>query len=165
MLPTVALVARRIDELRQAITQGGPREAMIRALLYVRMPEGVVDERGFNLLRRMREEAGKGLSLAAFKKVVREQFFMLLLDERRAIEAIPAMLAKDPHLAARMAGKLRQLIDVVGLRNSEAKVRFAEVEAFFEHGVIRQGTTGEPEKKQLETVRSARSHEAGSSKH
>ena len=65
-----ALVARRIDELRQAITQGGPREAMIRALLYVRMPDGAVDERGFNLLRRMREETGRGLTLSAFKKVV-----------------------------------------------------------------------------------------------
>ena len=62
----------------------------MRALLYIRMPEGVVDERGFNLLRRMREETGKGLTLAAFKKLVREQFFMLLLDERRAVEAIPA---------------------------------------------------------------------------
>ena len=95
----LALVAKRIDELKQAIPQGGPREAVIRALLYVRMPEGVVDERGFNLLRRMREEAGKGLTLAAFKKVLREQFFMLLLDERRAVEAIPAMLAKDPPFA------------------------------------------------------------------
>ena len=161
----LTFVAKRIDELKQAIPQGGPREAVIRALLYVRMPEGVVDERGFNLLRRMREEAGKGLTLATFKKVLREQFFMLLLDERRAIEAIPAMLAKDPALANRMAGKLRQLIDVVGLRNSEAKVRFAEVEAFFKRGVISEGPTGEPEKKQLETVRSARSHAAGSSKH
>ena len=161
----LALVAKRIDELKQAIPQGGPREAVIRALLYVRMPEGVVDERGFNLLRRMREEAGKGLTLATFKKVLREQFFMLLLDERRAIEAIPAMLAKDPPFADRMAGKLRQLIDVVGLRNSEAKVRFAEVEAFFKRSVISEGPTGEPEKKQLETVRSARSHAAGSSKH
>ncbi len=89
---------------------------MLRALLYIRMPEGVVDERGFNLLRRMREEAGKGLTLAAFKKLVREQFFMLLLDERRAVEAIPAMLARDPELASRMTGNLRQLIDVVGLQ-------------------------------------------------
>jgi hypothetical protein len=113
----------------------------------------------------MREEAGKGLTLATFKKVLREQFFMLLLDERRAIEAIPAMLAKDPPFADRMAGKLRQLIDVIGLRNSEAKVRFAEVEAFFKRSVISEGPTGEPEKKQLETVRSARSHAVGSSKH
>ena len=40
------------------------------------------------------------MTLAAFKKVVREQFFMLLLDERRAVEAIPAMLDRDPELAA-----------------------------------------------------------------
>ena len=87
---TCALVAQRIEELKDGIAKGGPREAVLRALLYIRMPEGVVDERGFNLLRRMREEAGKGLTLAAFKKLVREQFFMLLLDERRAVEAIPA---------------------------------------------------------------------------
>ena len=93
---------------------GGPREAAIRALLYVRMPEGVVDERGFNLLRRMREEAGGDLTLAEFKKLLREQFFMLTLDERRAVEAIPAMLAKDPDLASTLAGKLRRLIAVVG---------------------------------------------------
>ena len=78
MEPSIlALVARRIDELKHAIPQGGPREATIRALLYVRMPEGVVDERGFNLLRRMRQEAGGDLTLSEFKKLLREQFFML----------------------------------------------------------------------------------------
>ena len=87
----LALVARRIEELQAtAYREGGPREAAIRALLYIRMPEGAVDERGFNLLRRMREEAGRGLTLGEFKRLVREQFFMLLLDERRAVEAIPA---------------------------------------------------------------------------
>ena len=116
-----AFVARRIEELKRGITEGGPREAVIRALLYIRMPEGVVDERGFNLLRNMREETGKGLTLAAFKKLLREQFFMLLLDERRAIEAIPAMLAKDPHLAARMAAKLHQVIEVVGSEAARQK--------------------------------------------
>ena len=49
-------------------TKGGPREAALRALLYIRMPEGVVDERGFNLLRRMREEAGAGLTLARLQE-------------------------------------------------------------------------------------------------
>ena len=136
---------------------------MIRALLYIlRMPEGVADERGFNLLRHMREETGKGLTLAAFKKLLREQFFMLLLDERGAIEAIPAMLAKDSHLAARMAGKLRQVIDVVGLTSGEAKTRLANVEALFARGGVRERQIAEPGKKQLETVRSARSHAAGS---
>ena len=40
--------------------------------------DGVFDERGFNIMRRMREEAGSGMSLGEFKRVVREQFFMLL---------------------------------------------------------------------------------------
>lgn len=85
----LAFVAKRIDELKQAIPEGGPREAVIRALLYVRMPEGAIDERGFNLLRRMRRETAGDLRLSEFKKLLREQFFMLLLDEHRAIEAAP----------------------------------------------------------------------------
>ena len=104
----LALVAQRINELKAAIPEGGPREAAIRALLYLHQPDGVFDERGFNLLRRMREEAGSGMSLGEFKRVVREQFFMLLVDEQRAVEAIPAMLAKEPALAARMRATLRQ---------------------------------------------------------
>ena len=156
----LALVAQRIDELRANISQGGPREAVLRALLYIRMPEGVVDERSFNLLRRMREEAGKGLTLAAFKKLVREQFFMLLLDERRAVEAIPAMLARDPDLASRMTGKLRQVIDVVGLSSKVSKARLAEIEALFESSGRLEVAEAD-----LGTVRSVRSHAARSPKH
>ena len=33
---------------------------------------------------------------------------MLLLDERRAVDAIPAMLDKDPDLASRMASNLQR---------------------------------------------------------
>ena len=124
----LALVAQRIKELKAAIPEGGPREAAIRALLYVARPDGGFDERGFNLLRRMREEAGSGVTLAEFKRIVREQFFMLLVDERRAVEAIPAMLAKDPALAERMRAMLRRLIETIGLRSDEAKSRLAELE-------------------------------------
>ena len=126
------LVAQRIDELKRAIPQGGPREALLRALLYIRMPDGVVDERGFNFLRRMREEAGKGVSLADFKKAVREQFLMLLLDERACIEAIPRMLATDPQLAARLSESLREVIGVVGISSQQAKARLAEMESLLE---------------------------------
>lgn len=125
----VALVARRVQELKDAIPHGGPREAAIRALLYVRMPDGVVDERGFNFLRRMRQEAGQGISLAEFKRLVREQFFMLLVDERRAVEAIPTMLAKDAALADRMRAMLRRHVETLGLQSDEAKARLAELQS------------------------------------
>ena len=128
----LALVARRIEELKSNISDGGPREAVVRALLYIRMPEGVADERGFNLLQRMREEAGKDLSLTAFKQLLREQFFTLLLDERRAVEAIPAMLDKDPDLSFRMASHLRRMVDVVGVNSTTAKARLAEIEKLFQ---------------------------------
>ena len=126
-----AFVAQRIEELRSGIAEGGPREAAIRALLYIRMPEGVVDERAFNLLRRIRDEAGGGLTIPAFKNLVREQFLMLLLDERRALEAIPSMLAKDPKLASRMEDNLHRVIDAVGLRSKVGQARLAEIETLF----------------------------------
>jgi pimeloyl-ACP methyl ester carboxylesterase len=127
-----AFVAQRIDELTRNIAEGGPREAAIRALLYIRMPEGVADERGFRLLERMREEAGGDLPLAAFKAMVRDQFFTLLLDERRAIEAIPAMLDTNPDLAPRMGSTLRKVIEVLGVESKLGKTRLAEITAMFE---------------------------------
>jgi Protein of unknown function (DUF3141) len=159
-----AFVAKRIEELTSRIADGGPREAAIRALLYVRMPEGVVDERGFNLLRQIRDEAGGGLTLSAFRKVVREQFLMLVLDERRAVEAIPAMLKKDPKLASRMADKLHRVIEAVGLQTELANARLAEVERLFE---TREADASklEHEKARLAGVRSVQSQPARSPKH
>ena len=55
----------------------------------------------------------------------------LLLDERRAVDAIPAMLAKDQKLAASLAETLRQLLGVVGIRTAAAKARLREIEAMF----------------------------------
>ena len=91
-----------------------------------------MDARGFNLLRRMREETGKGLTLAAFKQILREQFLMLLLDERAAVNAIPSMLATNPDLASRMKGKLDRMIELVGVHSKIARARLDEVEALFE---------------------------------
>jgi hypothetical protein len=126
-----AFVAQRVEELKRSIAEGGPREAAIRAALYIRLPEGVADERGLRLLQRLRDEAGSGLTLAAFEKVVRDQFFGLLLDERHAVEAIPAMLARDPELASRMTRTLGRLIEVVGVESPAGKARFREMERVF----------------------------------
>lgn len=134
----LALVARRIDELRSDVTRGGPREAAIRALLYIRTPEGIVDARGFNFLRQMRDEFGKGLTLAEFKRVLREQFFMLLLDGPAAVAAIPEMLSRDLQLAHRLSDTLSRLLDVVGVRTPLGEERRSEIEGLFR-------AAGEPE--------------------
>ncbi|WP_083567582.1 DUF3141 domain-containing protein [Hyphomicrobium sp. CS1GBMeth3] len=127
-----ALVRQHIAEIKRRVSEGGPREAALRALIYVRLPEGVIDERGFNLLRALRREAGKGYTLEEFKRVLREQFLLVLLDEQRAVAAIPGMLAKDPGLARRMAAAVHRMIDAVPLRGEEAKARMAEVDHYLE---------------------------------
>jgi hypothetical protein len=160
-----AAVARRINELKADIGKGGPREAILRALLYVRMPEGLVDERSFNLLRRAREEAGEGLTLGEFKRLLREQFFMLLLDERRALEAIPGMLAKDHDLAARMGDMLLQMIEVAGLSSPLAETRLAEIKKLIDAN-RRSGRPATREKHRAEEATPrARPSTAGGSKH
>jgi hypothetical protein len=160
------LVAQRIDELRGGIAEGGPREAVLRALIYIRLPEGAFDERSFNFLRRVREDAGEGLTLAAFKKLVREQFLMLLLDEGRAVEAIPAMLARDPDLASHMASNLHRIIGVVGLRTSQAKARLEEIEELIENGGhSKRSRTTDRETREPATVRPRRPHDVTRTKH
>ena len=72
--------------------KGGPREAAIRAMIYVRMPENAADERGFEMLRRIRAEQDGGKSLDEFKQELREQYLMLRLDENQAVEVIPNLI-------------------------------------------------------------------------
>jgi hypothetical protein len=90
-------------------------------------------ERGFDFLRRLREGAGQGLTLSRFKQLVREQFLVLLLDERRAVEAIPTMLGRDPELAQRPMQDLRNPIDMVGVKSGTGQERLQEIEAIINH--------------------------------
>ena len=63
---------------------------------------------------------------------------MLKIDERRAIDAIPAMLAKDPDLASRMRNTLHRIIEIAGLPSKEWRARLAEIEALLEKSKPRE---------------------------
>ncbi len=123
----VAYVERRVEELRGRIESGGLREAAIRALVYVRMPTRLVDERGFELLRRTHDTEGGDLDLEQFKTLVREQFFMLLLDERRAVEALPKLVEGNEEQAAAMLERVREVATASGTMNEESTRRLEEV--------------------------------------
>jgi pimeloyl-ACP methyl ester carboxylesterase len=127
----VAAVAREIAELKARMVEGGPLEAAIRALMYIRLADGDADERGLALLRHIRDERGGSLTLTEFKELVRDQFFMLLLDEERAIAAIPAMLATNRQEAVHSARDMQRIIEVVGLKTQAAKTRLARIKPMF----------------------------------
>lgn len=125
-------IEQRIEELKENVAQGGPLEAAIRALLYIRQSEGGADERSLVLLRRINQEAGRELPVRGLKKIMREQFFTLIIDERAALDAIPEMLARDPHAAADLEYKLTRLVEVIAPASPEARRRYEAVRAMFQ---------------------------------
>jgi pimeloyl-ACP methyl ester carboxylesterase len=126
-------VARRKAELLDQIAAGGLREAAIRALLYVLMPQRATDERTFNLLRRMREERGGGVTLAAFKAALREQGFMLLLDQERAVATLPRLFERASADEIRTTLEdLRRVTAVSGPLGAESEARLEAVARLFE---------------------------------
>ena len=125
-----AFIQQRIVELKANIAEGGPRVAMIRALLYIGMHGAGVDERMFNELRLLREE-NNGVPLAEFKQLVREQFFTLRLDLDGAIAAIAKMLPNDAELRAKMLEVIQQIAHAAGQLSGPQAARLAEIEALF----------------------------------
>ena len=87
----------------------------MRALLWVGMPRAAVDERGFEAIRRIRAahaNIDQPMSLADFKAMVREQFFMLLIDEKAALASLPGLLPPDAEIRRKAFGVLREVLSV-----------------------------------------------------
>jgi hypothetical protein len=138
------LLEARIAELRSRIGSGGLRECGIRALLYVGMARGMADERGLEALRRMRrEDAASRMSLSEFKTLVREQFFMLLLDQGASLAAIPEMLPPDMEQRRAVFDAIREVLSAGGKISSETAKRLDYVAQLFgvDQGVADRNTS------------------------
>jgi Protein of unknown function (DUF3141) len=72
---------------------GGFNEALTRAVLYVTASEKMFDQRCALALNVARKEL-MHLSLAAFKAMVRDQFFVLQLEPEHAVEALRSLVPK-----------------------------------------------------------------------
>lgn len=121
-----AMLKKRVADLKSRIGEGGLREAALRALLYVGSARGMVDERSIEALRQVRRDhGGARMTLSEFKMLVREQFFMLLLDRDRALAAIPKLLPDDVNLRRGAFDAIRQVLsaseDITGERASRLR--------------------------------------------
>jgi pimeloyl-ACP methyl ester carboxylesterase len=125
------LIQKRIAELKSKVTSGGLGEAIIRGLLYVGMPRAAVDERGFEMVRRIRAVHGN-MSLSAFKATVRDQFYMLLIDPEGALAAIPAMLPADPNARRKAFDLIAKVMSARGEYSSEDRDRIQRIARLFD---------------------------------
>jgi hypothetical protein len=124
------LVAKRITELESHIISGGPREAVLRGLLFAGMSRAAIDERGFAMVRRIRQ-ANRDVPLSTFKATIREQFFMLLIDPERALAAIPSMLPEDPEIRQKAFDLIVQVLSARGELSAEDRQRLGRVAELF----------------------------------
>jgi pimeloyl-ACP methyl ester carboxylesterase len=124
------LLQKRIAELKSRIPAGGLRAAVIRSLIYAGMKRAAVDERGFELARRIREAHGD-IPIEDFKALVREQFNILLIDEEAALDAIPSMLPPDMETREKGYNLIKQVLSARGELSAEDKKRIGEVARLF----------------------------------
>jgi pimeloyl-ACP methyl ester carboxylesterase len=119
--------------LEQSIDQGGLIEAAVRALIYVRLPEGKVDERGFAALKQISAElpGAKRVGFARFKEIVKEQYLILLLDPERAIAALPKLLPGNRRQCDEALALVRRVLAARGALPEEGRRRLERIEAMF----------------------------------
>jgi pimeloyl-ACP methyl ester carboxylesterase len=125
------VVAKRIAELKSKVDKGGWVECAIRGLLYANAPRGVVDERGVEALRRIRKAEGERLTLAQFKAMAREQFFLLLLEPEATLAAIPKLLPADVAERRKGLAAIRNVLSASGEISGETAERLRKVASLF----------------------------------
>jgi len=127
------LLDTRIAELKSRIPVGGIREAMIRSLLYVGMARDAVDERGFEMVRRIRDSQSEmqTLPLPAFKALVRDQYLMLMIDPEASVVALPSMLPDDSEACLKALNHLKQVIGARGEIAGNVVKRLQRIDRLF----------------------------------
>ena len=105
------------------IEAGTTLDGWVRILLYAAGDDKVVDERAFNLVRRMIKALRPEVrpSLDDLKAAVKRQAFALALDEARAIAVLPKLLPeggqrRSAMQAARRVGATRRCTDTTAER-------------------------------------------------
>ena len=126
-----AFIEQQIADLKSRMAEGGLREAAIRAMIYIIVAEGFADERTFAVIREVRAEHAGDMELPEFKTLVRDQFFMLLVDEQRALATLPELADRDQAHVADMVAALQRVAAATGELSDQGAARLRRIEALF----------------------------------
>ncbi|MFC7367186.1 DUF3141 domain-containing protein [Vreelandella zhaodongensis] len=126
-------IENRQNELRNKIAQGGSHEAVMRSVIYVLGGATATDERNFKRLRASRSELEPTSTLSEFKRLVRDQFFILKLDRDRALSCLPELLKgqSDQEIDGHIE-HLEHVLAASGELSEHVAERFAQIKALFD---------------------------------
>jgi pimeloyl-ACP methyl ester carboxylesterase len=125
--------ARLRSEMEQKFEAGGLVDAALRALIYIRLPDGSIDERGFSVIKLIRaaRPADKRVRMVRLKEMVREQYLLVCLDQERAIATLPKLLGADANERKAALDVLHRVLSARGDMSEEGKRRLTRVETLF----------------------------------
>ena len=105
----------------------------MRALIYVRLPEGKVDERGFAAMKQIGAELppAERIGLARFKEIVKEQYLIVLQDARAGDRGIAEAAAGIRRQREEALTIVRRVLAARGALSEEGRRRLERIEALF----------------------------------
>lgn len=131
--PAIAALRKEVAELRQReaeqqIGKGTSLDAFLRVLAYVTQGRSAIEERPFNLLRKLAREnpPEKRITLAQFKDAVRRQSYIVSHDPEGALQALP-QLAEDMKERRRIMVLAHRVLTVGGPLDADWLARYREV--------------------------------------
>jgi hypothetical protein len=112
--------------LKGRIAEGNALDAAARVLVYIYKAQRRIEESTFEALRKLLL-AHPEVSPAEFKAAVREQWAILAVDERAAIEALPRLLPADAAARRAFSNLVETTVEATGKLKPDGRRRLSEV--------------------------------------
>jgi len=118
------ILRQRRAEHETWFDRGSPETGFLRLLIFVASGNGVVDERPFNGIRRVMHEIGldKTISLQQLKDTIKQQTFLVRMDEQRALSSLTKLLITKPE-RQRALDLVREMLALSGPISTEKEGR------------------------------------------
>ena len=127
LLPSVlAAFEKEKRRLQGRIAEGNAVDAAARVLVYIGKAQHRIEKSTFDALRKLLL-AHPEVSPAEFKAAVREQWAILAVDERAAIEALPQLLPTDATARRAFSDLVEATVAATGKLNADGQRRLSEV--------------------------------------
>lgn len=126
-------ITKRLQELQTHFAEGGLAEALVRSLIYISKGSRGLDEREFAILRRLRNESRSlpAMTQVEYKDMVRSQYMILLLDEDRALQAIPLLLENANRGQDEALAIIDSVVTSIGVLGEEETKRLDRIKKLF----------------------------------
>ena len=136
LLPSVlAAFEEEKRRLKGRIAEGNALDAAARVLVYIGKAQHRIEKSAFDSLRKLLL-AHPEVSPVDFKAAVREQWAILAVDERAAIEALPQLLPTDAKARRAFSDMVQATVVATGKLNADGQRRLSEVKHLLATGPI-----------------------------